>query len=83
VKQTQVQRTLAEFRRRGADGMTAYEAMQAGCGMRLPARIADLEALGYTFTDRWVTAPTRDAPTRVKRWYLHEEPVQQPLGLAS
>lgn len=73
---TQTEAVLAELRRRGPAGLTALEAMAAGCGMGLAARVADLKAAGHRIDSTMVTVPTRGAPARVARYVLVERPEQ-------
>lgn len=63
---TQNTRVLAALTQAGDRGLTAYEALQMGCGMRLAARIADLKAEGHPIASTIETVGT----ARVARYRL-------------
>ncbi len=65
---------LALLRARG-DGVTSLEALRAGCGSRLAARIAELRAEGHDIRSIYVTATDGQ---RVVRYRL-ERPALRPL----
>lgn len=67
---------LALLRDRPA-GVTGLEALYAGCGDRLPARIGELKAAGHEVTDSWETTPNG---ARVKRFRLVERPARSEPG---
>jgi len=69
-------RTLAVLRSRGAAGLTMLEALEAGCGARLAARVWELEAEGYEIGRTLETTPRGQ---RIARYRLHEAPTQLPL----
>jgi len=69
---TQNERTLELLRLRGPRGLTALEALEAGCGMRLAARIADLRAAGHIIDSETITTPNG---ARVARYVLRGERV--------
>ena len=52
------------------DGITMLDALEGGAGSRLAARIADLEADGYSIVHEPVTVPTRHGTVRVTRYRL-------------
>jgi len=64
---TQNETILALLRDRGPRGLTALEALTAGAGMRLAARISDLRAAGHLITTETVTTPNG---ARVARYRL-------------
>lgn len=76
----QVVALLAELRARGDEGITSLEAMRAGCGSRLAARVAELRSEGYLVTSELVRT---DAGARVARYRIHEpvQPVQMALAM--
>jgi hypothetical protein len=49
------------------EGITAMDALGAGCGDRLAARILEVKAAGNRITDRWETTPNG---ARIKRYAL-------------
>jgi hypothetical protein len=60
--------------RRNPGGITALEALHAGAGMRLAARISDLKEQGYVIDSERV-----EGTTYVR--YTIREPAQRELGL--
>lgn len=61
---------LALLRER-PEGITALDALYAGCGDRLAARVHELRDAGYSVRDSWETTP---AGARIKR-YRYQTPV--------
>ena len=70
---------LDALRAAGPDGLTSLEAWRAGCGSRLAARVADLEAAGYAIRSQLVPVQTATGTVRVARYHLASEP-PDPLG---
>ena len=72
---------LEQLRLRGGAGLTSLEALRAGCGSRLAARVADLKAEGFDVSAELVRV---ESGARVARYVLHErvEPVQLDLFTA-
>jgi len=55
-------------------GITAMDALGAGCGDRLAARIGEVKAAGHRIADSWEMTPTG---ARVKRYRLvHPTPAE-------
>jgi len=48
-------------------GITAMDALGAGCGDRLAARIGEVKAAGHRIADSWETTPNG---ARIKRYRL-------------
>jgi hypothetical protein len=59
------------------EGLTPLEALDAGCGFRLGARIYELRAAGYDIETTWQTTITG---ARIARYVLHERPEQMAVG---
>lgn len=72
----QTRRVLTLLRANGPDGLTHLEALYAGCGSRLAARVAELREDGYDVRSSLV--PTSNG-AHVARYVLHEAPVQAAL----
>lgn len=77
-------RVLALLRQR-PNGITWMDALEAGCGSRLGARVWELRHLhGHDVREQLIVVPTRGAGTsRVALYRLHEEPVQLDLGVVA
>lgn len=72
----QTRRVLTLLRASGPEGLTHLEALHAGCGSRLAARVAELRADGYDVRSSLVTTSNG---ARIARYVLHEAPVQAVL----
>lgn len=73
-------RLVLSLLRSEPDGITSLEALYAGCGSRLAARVIELRREGFDVETTWFTTP---GGARVARYRLHEEPTQLELGVAS
>jgi hypothetical protein len=58
--------------RRRTEGITSLDALYAGCGSRLAARVAELRHEGYDVTS---TYETTENGARIVRYRLIERPV--------
>lgn len=59
------------------DGMTPLDAIRAiGC-TKLATRISELKDKGYIFEQEMTEVTTRDGSTRVMKYWLIEEPVEE------
>lgn len=70
--------SVLDLLRRRPQGATAIDALAAGCGFRLGARVWELRTAGLEIETRWETTP-RGA--RIARYVLHEN-AQLTLGVA-
>lgn len=69
------QAVLALLRER-PEGITALDALYAGCGDRLAARVHELRDAGYSVRDSWETTP---AGARIKRYAYQPPATAEPL----
>jgi hypothetical protein len=59
------------------EGITALDALRAGCGDRLAARVHELREGGYQVSDSWETTP---GGARVKRYRWSTPPAGRPYS---
>ena len=62
------------------EGITSLDALLAGCGSRLAARVAELKADGYDVRSEPVTVPTTAGHARVSRYSLATPTAPTPMA---
>ena len=67
---------VLELLRAHPAGITAMDALHAGCGDRLASRIFEVKAAGHAIADTWETTPNG---ARIKRYRL-VPPVPRPTS---